>query len=278
MKNQNPFLDEINHAVNQFDAISLQEMDGVKLMDRVDVKYMIPLYLLSSILNEVKPYYRLLEIENKRLAPYKTLYFDTEDLSLYHNHHAGRLNRYKIRFRNYVNSNVSYFEIKHKNNKGRTLKTRIEQPNEIEEALNNEKRTFLEKSTPLQADLMKGNFWVHYERITLVNKTSAERLTIDINLKFLSKTQTVDYQQFAIAEVKRNRIGASPIIDILRSHQLKEGSISKYCLGVISIFKEVKFNRFKEKITHLQKIIHQYDSFTGTNPSRDSQTDFSMAR
>lgn len=56
------YLDEIKEKADQFCKTSLREMEGVKLMDRVDVKYLIPLYLLPKVLEEAKAHYRILEI------------------------------------------------------------------------------------------------------------------------------------------------------------------------------------------------------------------------
>lgn len=254
-------LDKINEEAWLFEKITLDQMDSVKLMDRMDVKYLIPLNLLPNVLQEARPFYKLLEINNERLCSYETLYYDTEDYQLYHSHQSGRLNRYKVRFRNYVGSNLSFFEIKHKNNKGRTLKTRIKQPNTFEEVLNKEKADFLEKTTPLSANELKGNLMVNYKRMTLVNKTSKERLTLDLDLTFIKDQNEVVYNQLVVAEVKQERLGSSPIIDIFKKYHLRSGSISKYCLGVMSTVNEVKHNRFKTKFLHLKKIITQYDSF-----------------
>jgi len=259
--NTDNLLNKINEEAWLFEKITLGEMESVKLMDRMDVKYLIPLHLLPNVLNEAREFYKLLEINNEHLCTYETLYYDTEDYQLYHSHQSGRLNRYKVRFRNYVGSNLSFFEIKHKNNKGRTLKTRIKQPNNFEEILNTEKAEFLEKTTPLSAAELKGNLMVNYKRMTLVNKTSKERLTFDLDLTFIKDKNEVIYNQLVVAEVKQEKLGASPIIDIFKKYNLKAGSISKYCLGVMSTDRDVKHNRFKTKFLHLKKIITQYDSF-----------------
>ena len=271
--NTEDFLKKIEDEAWLFEKITLDEMDSVKLMDRMDVKYLIPVHLLPKILADARAHYKLLEINHERLCLYETLYYDTEDLELYHSHQSGRLNRYKVRFRNYVGSNLSFFEIKHKNNRGRTLKTRIRQPNDFEEILNAEKSSFLENSTPLEAKKLKGNLKVNYERMTLVNKLSKERLTMDLNLTFIKDKNEVTYNQVVVAEVKQEKLGASPIIDIFKKYELRPGSISKYCLGVMSTEAEVKHNRFKSKFLKLKKLINQYDTITR---SGNKQSDISM--
>ena len=44
-------------------------------------------------------------------------------------HQNKKLNRYKIRQREYLISDISFFEIKFKSNKGRTIKKRIKTKN-----------------------------------------------------------------------------------------------------------------------------------------------------
>src|SRR4051812_18873006 len=100
-------------------------MDNVKLMNRTDTKFLFTTDQFETVLNEVAPYYKVLEVNGKRLNHYKTLYYDTSDLALYNKHHNGKLNRYKIRHRTYVESDTGFLEVKFKNNKGRTIKNRV---------------------------------------------------------------------------------------------------------------------------------------------------------
>src|SRR5687767_7859268 len=118
-------IDSISEALLQFAPISLDEMDGVKLMDRTDTKFLFKAEQLPAFLEQLATSYRVLEINDRRICRYETLYFDTADFQLYLCHQNGKLNRYKVRFRRYVESDVSYFEVKLKNNKGRTIKTRV---------------------------------------------------------------------------------------------------------------------------------------------------------
>ena len=48
----------------------------------------------------------ILTIDNKKIACYKTLYFDTKYFDFYHHHHNNKVNRYKVRIRKYVDSNL----------------------------------------------------------------------------------------------------------------------------------------------------------------------------
>ncbi len=256
------FFEKIQEEVKLFEPITLAEMEDVKLMDRMDVKYLIPVNFLPDILADAKQHYKLLEIDNQRICPYQTLYYDTKDLRLYHQHQAGKQNRYKVRSRNYVGSNLQFFEVKFKNNHGRTIKKRIKTNGIYEPYLHDETSTFLSKISPLEPENLQGIMWVNYSRLTLVSKQSPERLTIDLELTFKDDSREVQYAQIAIAEIKQEKVGASPILGILKKYQLKSGSISKYCFGIISLFEGVKQNNFKKHLKRISKTLHQYESFT----------------
>lgn len=223
-------------------------------MDRTETKFVFNFRKLSAILNEAKTYYKILDVKGNRISRYKTLYFDTKNFELYNKHHNGKLNRYKIRHRTYVESNTGFLEIKFKNNKGRTLKTRIEE--NIVPALNKGKAfDFLQKILPFNPLDLVPKIWINYSRITLVNKISAERLTLDLNLEFGKDGQKKSFNQLVIAEVKQDSKVASPFILMMRQKHIRESSMSKYCFAVASTFPEVKKNNFKEKLSIVNKLI-----------------------
>lgn len=253
----------------KFTPISLSEMNGVSLMDRFDVKYLVPVHLLSAILRDALPYYRVLEIDGERLFSYDTLYYDTPDLHLYNSHHSGKGNRYKIRFRNYVESDLSFFEIKHRNNKGKTCKSRIALPTAFNTSLTRPMSDFLARFTPLSSGDMLSSLRVQYQRLTLVNRQKQERVTIDINLSFEHEAQRAAFPHMAVFEIKQERLRGSDMSEILKKYHVRPGSISKYCLGIISTHEQIKFNRFKGKFLQIIKLNNQYDlssnvSFGGT--------------
>lgn len=247
--------EEVTHSLNLFDPITLEEMEGVKLMDRTDTKFTFNINELPTILEEAKNYYRILSVEGNRISRYKTLYFDTQDFDLYNEHHSGKLNRYKIRHRTYVESNIGFLEVKFKNNKGRTLKTRIKEV-EVPELNTGKAFEFLKKMLPFDPLILLPKIWINYSRITLVNKTSAERLTLDLNLEFEKNGKKQILDQLVIAEVKQDSKVASPFISIMRNKHIRQGSISKYCFGIASSYSEVKKNNFKQKLSNVKKIIN----------------------
>ena len=97
-------MSRLSSILSAFDPITLAEMDNVKLMERVDSKYVFPTSQLNGILKGMQNDYCILDINGVRHHRYESLYFDTDDFRLYKKHQRGMLNRWKIRFRRYVDS------------------------------------------------------------------------------------------------------------------------------------------------------------------------------
>jgi hypothetical protein len=248
--------EKVKEVLMGYEPITLKEMDNVKLMDRTDTKFVFPARELPGILKAVQSYYRSLEVSGTRVSKYETLYYDTHDLRLYQRHHSGKLNRYKVRSRRYVESDLHFFEVKFKNNKGRTIKDRIK-TRHIESDLGERSVQLLQEKTNIEPSSLKATIWINYSRITLVNKHSAERLTIDIGLNFRVNDRTADLGNIVIAEVKQDKASSSsPIINVMRERRIKPGSISKYCFGIITMFDQVRKNNFKEKVRGIKKIAY----------------------
>jgi hypothetical protein len=254
-------METVNNILNDFEPITLKEMDNVKLMDRTDTKYVFRLEHLPAFLNEIKDDYRVLDVNGHRISRYESLYFDTRNFDLYMSHHRGKPTRYKIRCRKYVESELHFFEVKFKNNKGRTIKDRVKQKL-IDGSIKDKAEALLVEKTPLFAAHLEAKLWVNYSRITLVNRNSPERVTIDINLNFKNEESDVNIQNLVIAEVKQDKALASTFIRLMKKYHIREGSMSKYCFGVISLFNKIKHNNFKPKLISLKKTL-KYDTTAG---------------
>jgi hypothetical protein len=105
------------NILDQMTPIGLDDMKAVRLMNRMDQKYMAAVTQLDALLERIAADYYVQHIEGNPLAPYRTLYFDTEDLAMYTMHHNKKLNRQKLRVRTYRSTDTTFFEIKNKDNK-----------------------------------------------------------------------------------------------------------------------------------------------------------------
>jgi hypothetical protein len=203
-------------------------------------------------------YYNVLEIENKRVSSYKTLYYDTENYRLYTMHHNGQLNRYKIRHRTYVESGLGFLEIKFKTNKGQTIKKRIAEQTPPQH-WEGDAQFFLNNLLPFNAATLKPAMWVNYNRLTLVSKQNNERLTIDVDVEFTHSGTQKKMNHLVVAEVKQEKPITSPFLKVMKKHHIQQGSISKYCMGMALTCNSVKKNNFKQTLQTLKNII--YDDF-----------------
>ena len=245
----------INKILGAFDPITLKEMDSVALMDRTDTKYVFTFDDLPKFLELIKDDYRVLEVSGYRVSRYESLYFDTVEFGLYYAHHKGAVNRFKIRYRKYVESDLNFFEVKFKNNRGRTIKNRVKR-NQIDSDIRENAEELLKEKTPMESNNLEAKLWVNYSRITLVNKNSPERVTIDLDLTFRNDTEEKTIHNLVIAEVKQDKAIVSKFIKVMKHHHIRKGSISKYCYGVISLFNSVKHNNFKPSLILLKKILN----------------------
>jgi len=116
----------MDQILQQFDPITLEEMSGIRLMNRIDTKFVTTLPVLMQLLQMAQGEYRVQEIGQERNMRYDTTYFDTLDFNMFHVHQTGHTGRQKLRFRTYVSSNLQFMEVKTKNNHGRTKKKRIQ--------------------------------------------------------------------------------------------------------------------------------------------------------
>lgn len=251
--------EKLRTTISQFTPISLAEMDSVKLLDRQDTKMVVPAMKLEAVLKRMSKDYFVLEVNDIRVNAYVSLYFDTPDWESYTEHHNGRKNRYKVRYRNYVDSDLSFFEIKFKNNKSRTVKTRIRK-DDLKTKLGTEEIELLKASTPLNPSNLVPAIWVYYKRITLVSKDLQERVTVDLDIGFHKygedEKPIIESPGLAIIEIKQQRFNRkSSALRTLHAEKIFPIRLSKYCLGVMSCYNgEIKRNGFKNKLLRIAKI------------------------
>lgn len=252
---------QLNNTLDQlktFEPITLAEMDGVSLMNRTDTKFVFTLEMLPTILESVQPFYKSLEINGNRFANYKTDYFDTLDYYMYIAHQNGKQNRYKIRYREYVGSDLSFLEVKFKNNKGKTLKSRIKSWVDIN-SIKESDGEFLTEKTPFSIDNLKHVLTNSFSRITLVSKTDKERLTIDFSLCFAKDATVKNLDNLVIAEVKQENVNRdSKVMKVLKDNGIREASFSKYATGCALLNPQLKYNKFKSNMLYLNEIHEDY--------------------
>lgn len=259
----------LQRIIAQYDPISLEQMSGIKLMNRTDTKFVTSERVLYELLQLASHDYFAQEIDGERLARYFTAYFDTADNHMYIMHQNGHLNRQKVRIRSYVDSGLNFLEVKTKDNHGRTKKKRTtmqnfdphDHPHDIVFRRQNEEFVvydeFFHKHLMIAPESLTQQLENNFKRITLVNKARTERLTIDTSLRFqnLVTGNKCDLTGLAIIELKRDGMLPSPILDMLRQLRIKPSGFSKYCMGQAFTNGALKQNRFKERMRRVERFL-----------------------
>jgi len=249
----------ISSILDDMNPITLDEMKNIRLMDRIDSKYVASVSLLPDILQKMITLFKVQEIEGDKFAAYTTQYLDTPELCMFVMHQNGKLNRQKIRIRSYINSKQSFLEIKNKNNKGRTNKKRIPVGISHLTSINdlNGEKDFLSSHSLFDIDHLLPSLTNEFNRITFVNNNATERITIDINLSFRNCSTGIDANlgNLMILELKQDGWKHSDFRDILNELRIKKTSFSKYCIGTVLTNPGSKYNRFKAKTKIINKLM-----------------------
>ena len=250
-------LTDCAHILDGFDTISLDEMSSIRLMNRIDSKYLANEEQLARLLELARNEYMVQSIDGIRQSEYNTQYLDDRFNTMYLNHHNGRLTRQKVRIRTYVDTGDNFFEVKLKNNHGRTKKKRIHLTG-ADTYVQDGAAEFLEEHGMLSIPLsdMMPKVANRFKRITLVNNARTERLTIDRHLSFHNVETGLDriMENLVVIEVKRDGNTYSPIQDLLRELRIFPSGFSKYCIGMALTTPGIKRNMFNERIRKIEKL------------------------
>ncbi|MDP4222279.1 MAG: polyphosphate polymerase domain-containing protein [Bacteroidota bacterium] len=246
---------ETENILGSFVPIGLEEMDNVRLMDRIDTKYLFSANKVPDLLRLMTEDYRILEINGHRIFDYETIYLDTPDYLFYNQHMTGRIDRNKVRYRKYNSTGITYLEVKKKTKKNRTIKWRIK--NILSDRIcDEEAREFLEKHLPFTADILKPVISNKFRRITLVGANIRERITLDIDLSFSDTSgHKAVIPNVAIAELKSGDAAIkSPFSAIAKSLSIYPSGFSKYCTGTAILYDLPRKNSIKPTLLLINKI------------------------
>ncbi len=261
----------MQEIVNRYEPITLEEMKDIRLMNRIDTKFVTTGSVLKRLLEMACDDYFMQETGGLRISPYYTFYFDTDDCAMYNRHEAGHLVRQKVRIRSYVDAGLNFLEVKTKNNHGRTKKKRmamkgfdaVNPDHDIHFLRQDEQHIlyddFLREYLRYDPTTLSGQLENRFDRITLVNKGKTERLTIDTKLRF--HNIVTDHYRFmgdiVIIELKRDGLKPSPILSKLLELRIHPHGFSKYCIGSALTNDSLRRNRIKPRLHSIEKILNQ---------------------
>jgi hypothetical protein len=175
------------------EPIGLEELvSRAALLHRVDRKYIVQRSLLPGLYAAAggDAGAMALEIAGRRDAAYASVYFDTERRELYLAAAHKRRRRAKVRTRSYLDSGLSYLEVKTRGPRGATVKRRTEHPLDAGAVLGPAALGYVEPelaAAGLPADLpgrLVPLLTSHYSRSTLYLPADGARVTVDTGLRW----------------------------------------------------------------------------------------------
>jgi hypothetical protein len=244
---------DIEALVGGYESVGLEAAASAALMRRTDTKFLLSLEEAGAALAALAGDYFVLEVAGRRVRRYRSLYFDTEDLALYRQHHAGRPFRAKVRSREYVETRQPFLELKRRTKRGVTLKERRPTPallTSIDGAAGG-----MLSGLPGGALSLRPVLWNSFSRITLVGRGRRERVTLDLDLCFRGGGRDAALPGVAVAEVKTEGAGReSPFRRRMRELGVRPTAFSKYCVGVVLLLEGAPRNRFKPVMLRIARI------------------------
>jgi hypothetical protein len=228
-----------------FTPLSLEDLGNAALLDREETKFVLPENRLGSLLPGLEPEYHILEIKGEKSFDYLSVYLDSPDRIFYHQHQSGTRPRWKIRLRTYLNTGISFLEVKQKDNRDQTHKTR-QRINPPIYNLSKIHRLLQGTSYPGNTTNLTPVLKTYYTRMTLVHNEKQERITLDRQLRFSNHTGSQSLTNLVVVEIKQERFNPrSPFLIRLKQIKVQPTRFSKYCLGSLLLDPTLKHNRFK---------------------------------
>ena len=229
----------IADALGGLDGISLAEADArASLLARIESKFIVSAQVVEAVLREARGHFDVLDIDGRCEFGYDTRYFDDDAYSSYFAHHQDRRRRFKVRSRTYLESGLTFAEIKLKWRRGLTVKRRLllegGPPAHLDAATLSMISAAHEEyyKRPIRQTLRPA-IDVQYRRITLVSREEACRLTFDTCLGFASLDRRwMCPPDMFVVEVKSARHASRSRAIFRALGQRPVRRLSKYCVGL----------------------------------------------
>ena len=257
-------------------AVTLAELNAAaSLLTRVDRKYLLPVHAAQDLVHALGDA-QVLQIGRRRSFAYASTYFDTPDLDSYYLAARGRRRRFKVRTRSYLDSGLTFLEVKTRGGRHTTLKSRTEY--DRTDLLTEPGRRFVAECLATSgacpqaradevADTLMPALSTTYERTTLHLPEESARLTLDTRLAWIGLPPRGAPAVGRTGSAGRRRIpvraaGALAIVETktpaapsaadrwLWAAGHRPAVISKYATGMALLHPELPANKWHHILTH----------------------------
>ncbi|MEE1938962.1 polyphosphate polymerase domain-containing protein [Streptomyces sp. TRM 70361] len=227
-------------ALEELQPVGLEELIAcASLQTRVDRKYVLPVDMVEALLGRLPSGTRVLDIDGDRSFAYRSLYFDTPELTSYLLTAHRRRRRFKIRTRLYEQSGDCWLEVKVRGNRGSTVKQRLPYEPRDWNTLG-PGRDFVDEI--LAENRIAGSplfdyvptLTTRYHRTTLHLPDTNSRVTIDTGLTWVDGDREMSLPDTVIVETKTGST-ASHVDRLLWRSRYRPSRISKYATGLAAL-------------------------------------------
>ena len=264
---------------------TLEDLNSAaSLLARVDRKYLVASSAAQNVVDALTGRALVLDIDGRRSFSYASTYFDTPGLDSYLQAARKRRHRFKIRTRSYLDSGLTFLEVKTRGPRGATIKQRLDYRAADADRLTEEGIDFVvECLAPLTgsaqearrtAQSLRPVMATTYRRTTLHLPDDDARATIDTDLAWtalaprsgassgLSSTTGAGRTRptavgrgasraagpLAVVETK-NPARHSPTDRYLWAAGHRPSRISKYATGMAALHPELPANKWHRLLT-----------------------------
>ena len=209
-------------------TISIEEAKDIKLMKRIDVKYVVNNTQLSQVADYIFDNFYIVKNDTDEVfLKYHSLYFDTDDMQMHRDHVEKKAHRQKIRVREYQ-SHDKFLEIKDKNNH---VTTKIRVP--VTSYDLDGERQWISDNLMYDTKTLKKKLDVEFYRMTFISLNKQIRMTIDSYIHFYNyDTQLVASINDIIIEIKKTTEDKIELENMLNNIGVIESGFSKYNIGI----------------------------------------------
>lgn len=228
----------------------LEHLNSIaELQTRTDRKYLLPVDLFASVIDQFGDRLQVLQIGGLRQFDYESVYFDTPALDAYHRHAHGRRRRFKVRTRSYLDWGQTTLEIKTEGGRGETIKERHAYQLEDRKRLDEPARIQVSRKLGyLDARQLGPSLTTNYLRSTLLDRVSGSRLTCDVDLTFSDEVRRQCGPDDLVLLESKTTGSTTPIDTALWLRGHRPVSISKYCTGLALIHPGLPANRWNRTL------------------------------
>ena len=221
------------------------------LQTRVDRKYIVDAAIVADLVTALPDSTRILEVDGLRSFGYSSVYFDTPELDSYLAAAYRRRRRWKVRARSYLDSGVCMLEVKTKNGRGDTVKSRLEYDLATNLRLTPEAHGFIDAAAgrACPSDRLIPTLTTSYQRTTLIDIDVHARITIDHDLECAEwGAHQASIGDRVVVETKSART-PSPADRWLWANGTRPTKVSKFCAGLAALHPELPSNKWHRTLT-----------------------------